>query len=60
MERNSGQVLVVGAQANSTETEQCIFVSFNEDRCEYIILAVYVGDLVIAGTTQEEIIQVKQ
>ena len=31
-------------------TEQCIYVRFNEDRSEYIILAVYVNDLVIAGT----------
>ena len=31
-------------------TEQCIYVCFNEDRSEYIILAVYMDDLVIAGT----------
>ena len=34
------------------KTEQCIYVRFNEDRSEYIILAVYADDLVIARTTQ--------
>ena len=33
---------------------------FNGDRYEYIILAVYVDDLVIAGTTQEAIMKFKQ
>ena len=42
------------------KTEQCIYVRFNEDRSEYIILAVYVDDLVIAGTTQEAIMKFKQ
>ena len=40
------------------KTEQCI--RFNEDRSEYTILAVYVDDLVIAGTTQEAIMKFKQ
>ena len=37
------------------KTEQCIYVRFNEDRSEYIILAVYVDDLVIAESTQKAI-----
>ena len=37
------------------KTEQCIYVRFNEDRSEYIILAVCVNDLVIAGTTLKAI-----
>ena len=31
------------------KTEQCIYVRIDEDRSEYIILAVYVDDLVIVG-----------
>ena len=42
------------------KTEQCIYVRFNEDRSEYIILAVYVDDLVIAGSTQKAITTFKQ
>ena len=42
------------------KTEQCIYVRFNEDRSEYILLAVYVDDLVIAGTIQEVIMKFKQ
>ena len=42
------------------KTEQCIYVHFNEDRSEYIILAVLVDDLVIAGTNQEAIMKFKQ
>ena len=42
------------------KTEQCIYVRFYEDRSEYIILAVYVGDLVIAGTPLEAIMKFKQ
>ena len=34
-------------------TGQCIYVRFNDDRSEYIILAVYVDDIVITGTAQE-------
>ena len=37
------------------KTEQCIYARFNEDRSECILLAVYVDDLVIAGTTQKAI-----
>ena len=40
--------------------EQCIYKSSNEDISEYIILAVYVDDLIIAGTTQEAIMKFKQ
>ena len=29
------------------KTEQCIYIRFNADRSEYIILAVYVDDLVM-------------
>ena len=42
------------------KTEQCIYVRFNEDRPKSIILAVYVDDLGIAGTTQEAISASKQ
>ena len=42
------------------KTEQCIYVRFNEDRSEYIILAVYMDDLVIAGTTRVAIMKFKQ
>ena len=42
------------------KSEQCIYVRFNEDRYDYIILAVYVDDLVVAGTTQEAIMKFKQ
>ena len=42
------------------KTEQCIYVRFNEDRSEYIILTVCVDDLVIAWTTQEAIMKLKQ
>ena len=35
-------------------------VQLNEDRSEYIILAVYVDDLVIAGSTQKAITTFKQ
>ena len=45
---------------NCLKTEQCIYVRFNEDRSEFIILAVYVDDLIIAGTTQAAIMKVKQ
>ena len=41
-------------------TEQWIYVRFNEDRSEYIILAAYVDELVIAGTTKEAIRALKQ
>ena len=33
-------------------TEQCIYVRFTEDRSQYIIVGVYVDDLIIAGSTQ--------
>ena len=42
------------------KTEQCIYLRFNEDRFEYIILSVYVDDLVIAGANQEAIMKIKQ
>ena len=42
------------------KAEQCIYVRFNGDRSEYIILAVYVDGLVISGTTQEAIMKFKQ
>ena len=42
------------------KTEQCICVRFNGYRSEYIILAVCVDDLIIAGTTQEAIMKFKQ
>ena len=42
------------------KTEQCTYVRFNKDRSEYIFLAVFVDDLVIAGTTQEAIVKFKK
>ena len=49
-----------GLKMTRLKTEQCIYVRFNEDRSEYIILAVYVDDLVIAGSTQKAITTFKQ
>ena len=40
--------------------EQCFYVRFNVDHSEYIILAVYVYDLVIAESNQKTIITLKQ
>ena len=42
------------------KTEQYIYVRFNEDVSEYIFSAVYVDDLVIAGTTQEAVMIFRQ
>ena len=42
------------------KTEQCIYERFNDDRSEYNIMAVYVDDLVIAGSTQTAITTFKQ
>ena len=42
------------------ETEQCIYVRFNENRSECFIVAVSVDDSVIAGTTQGTIKSFKQ
>ena len=42
------------------KTEHIVYVRFIEERSEYIILAVYVDDLVIAGTTQEAIMKLKK
>ena len=42
------------------KTEHCIYVRFNENRSEYIILAVYADDLFIAGMTQKAITNFKQ
>ena len=36
-------------------TEQCIYVRFNKEKTEYIILAVYVYNIVISDTIQEAI-----
>ena len=52
--------LLEGLKMTRLKTEQCIYVSFNEDCSEYIILAVHVDDLVIAGTTQKAITTFKQ
>ena len=49
-----------GLKMTRLKTDQCIYVHFNEDRSDYIILAVYVDDLVIAGTTQKAISTFKQ
>ena len=42
------------------KTEQLIFVRFNKDRAEYIILAVCLGDLVISGTIQEVMMKFRE
>ena len=34
------------------KTEHCIYVRFTEDRSQYLILAVYVDDLIIPGSIQ--------
>ena len=42
------------------KAEQCIYIRFDEERSEYIVLAMYVDDLVIAATTQKTIMKFKQ
>ena len=37
---------------NRLKTEQCIYVRFTEDRSKYLILGVYVDDLIVTGSTE--------